>query len=271
MKVLELSKPKTTVLKIGGSVITNKSGELAPKMEDIRRLAKEIKNAGIKNLVIIHGGGSFGHPIAEKYTLKDGFKEENQKIGLAETHYAMTMLNGLFMDALIWRKLPAMCISPSCCIITKKGRIQYFEEKPFNTLLNMGFLPVLHGDVVFDTELGFTILSGDQLVSYLAAKLGAERIIIGVDVDGLYDDDPKNNKSAKRFEHLSLEELKKLQERLGKPTACDVTGGMIGKIAELIPVIEKGIPVTILNAAKPNHIYNALLGERVESTLIGKE
>jgi len=183
----------------------------------------------------------------------------------------MTVLNGLFMDALIWRNVPAVSITPSSCIITKKGRIQLFEENPLKTLLKMGFLPVMYGDAVFDTELGFTILSGDQLVSYIATRFNAERIIIGVDVDGLYDADPKVEKTAKMFRHLTLAELKTLQNKFGKPTACDVTGGMFGKIAELMPAIEQGIPTTIVNATKPNYIYKALKGEKVEGTLIEKE
>jgi len=87
----------------------------------------------------------------------------------------------------------------------------------------------------------------------------------------LYDVDPKVKKTAKMFKHLTLEELKKLQNSLGKPTASDVTGGIFGKIAELIPAIERRIPVTIVNAMKPNYIYTALKGEKVEGTQIEKE
>lgn len=266
-----MSRNRFIVLKIGGSVITDKSGEFSARLEDIRRLTKEIKDANVKDLIIVHGGGSFGHPSAQQYAIKDGFREENQKIGFAETHYAMTMLNGLFMDSLIWRKLPAVSITPSSCIITRKGRIECFEETPLKMLLNMGFIPVTYGDAVFDTELGFTILSGDQLVSHIAAKFSAERIIMGVDVDGLYNGDPKAEKSAKMFNHLTLEELKRLKEQIGKPSVHDVTGGMFGKIAELIQAVEKGIPVTVVNAGKPNYLYKALKGEKVESTLVEKE
>jgi len=266
-----LSQLNPIILKIGGSVITDKSGELAARTRDMSRLAEEIQKANVQNLIIVHGGGSFGHPVAQQYAIKEGFKEERQKIGFAETHHVMTVLNGLFMDALVWRNVPAVSITPSSCIITKKGRIQCFEEAPFKMILKMGFLPVMYGDAVFDTELGFTILSGDQLISHIATKLNAERIIMGIDVDGLYDADPKVEKTAKMFKHLTLHELKTLQQKLGKPTACDVTGGMFSKIAELIPAIEQGIPVTIVNATKPNYIYMALKGEKVEGTLIEKE
>ena len=71
------------ILKIGGSVITDKNGELAARTEVINRLAEEIQKAGLKNLIIVHGGGSFGHPTAQKYGIKEGLKNETQHIGFA--------------------------------------------------------------------------------------------------------------------------------------------------------------------------------------------
>jgi isopentenyl phosphate kinase len=271
MRGLELSQPRPTVLKIGGSVITDKSKELGVQMEAISRIADEILEANTKDLIIVHGGGSFGHPVAQKHAIKEGFKEESQIIGFAETHHVMTVLNGLFMDALIWRGIPAISITPSSCIMTQNGRIACFEDSPLKQLMKMGFIPVLYGDAVFDTKLGFTILSGDQLVAFLATRFNAENIIMGVDVDGLYDADPKTDTKAKMFEHLTLAELRKVQKLLGEANACDVTGGMANKIAELIPAIEHGIPVLIVNATKPKYIYKALKGERVKGTLIEKE
>jgi isopentenyl phosphate kinase len=266
-----LSARRSTVLKIGGSVITDKRGELAAKTHEMDRLAEEIKNANIENLIIIHGGGSFGHPVAEKYRIKEGYKEELQKIGFSETHHVMTVLNGLFMDSLVWHSVSAVSITPSSCIVTENGRIKQFEDAPVKALLKMGFIPVLYGDAVFDTRLGFTILSGDQLVSALALKFNAANIVIGIDEDGVFDADPKLDKTAKMFEHLTLGELKKLQGKLGKATACDVTGGMLGKMTELMPAIEQKIPVTIINATQPRYVCRALRGEKVKGTTIMKE
>jgi isopentenyl phosphate kinase len=266
-----LSEPKPTILKIGGSVITDKNGELAAKTHEIDRLTQEIQEAKVKNLIVVHGGGSFGHPAAERYALKYGYNEESQKIGFSETHHYMTVLNGLFMDSLIWHNVPSVSITPSSCIITENGRIKDFEDTPLRNLLKMNFTPVLYGDTVFDTKLGFTILSGDQLVSTLALRFNARRIVIGVDEDGVYDADPKVEKNAKLFEHLTLEELKKLQSKLGKTSARDVTGGMGGKMAELVPAVEMRIPVTVVNALKPRYVYKALRGESVQCTNIEKE
>jgi len=64
--------------------------------------------------------------------------------------------------------------------------------------------------------------------------------------------------------------LQRIHGNLAKPTAADVTGGISGKVNELIPAVEKGIPVIIVNGAKANRVYRALLGEKVEGTLIEK-
>jgi isopentenyl phosphate kinase len=271
MKVPELNKAKPTILKIGGSVITDKSEELKARTDVIDRLAIEVQKANNDNVVIVHGGGSFGHPKAQQYKIKEGFTEDSQKIGFAETHHVMTVLNGLLMDALIWHSVPAMSVTPSSVIMTRSGRIQSFNELPLRKMLEMGFLPVTYGDAVLDTEIGFTILSGDQLVARLATGLSAERIVIGVDVDGIFKADPKVEKTAGMLEHLTISELRKLHNNFGKSTACDVTGGMLGKMEELLPAVERGIPVTIVNASKPNLVYLALKGERVRGTVVEKE
>lgn len=266
-----MSNKKLTVLKIGGSVITDKNGELSARTEIINRLAEEIKRAKLEELIIVHGGGSFGHPVAKKYGIKEGLKQENQKTGFAETHHVMTVLNGLFMDALIWHNFPSVSIAPSSCIVTKDGRINLFEETIIRSLLKMGISPVLYGDAILDSNLGFTIISGDQIVSYLARKFEAKKIVIGVDVDGLFDSDPKKTKNPSLYEHLTLKELESKKSSIGASNSSDITGGMLGKINELTSAIEHGIPVSIINANKPNRIYKALAGSNVKGTLLEKE
>ena len=263
-----MSETKPVVLKIGGSVITDKNGDLAAKTEVINRLAEEVAKANVKNLIVVHGGGSFGHPTAQKHGIKDGFKQDGQRIGFAETHHVMTVLNGLVMDAFVWHEIPAVSIAPSSCVITESGRIKKLEDEALRMLLKMEFTPVLYGDTTVDEKLGFTVLSGDQIAAYLALKFNACKIIMGVDTDGLYDVDPKVNKNAKLFSSLTLKELREIQGKLATPSTTDVTGGMFGKVNELFPAVEKGIPVSIVNGAKRNRVYRALIGEKVEGTVI---
>lgn len=259
---------KPTVLKLGGSVITDKEKKLTPNLPAIERLAKEISRANVSPLVLVHGGGSFGHPVAEEYRLAEGYKDSSQIMGFSMTHQAMTKLNKLIVESLINHNIPAVEVQPSSCVVTKAGRIQIIEDRPLRKMLEMGFVPVLYGDTVFDSETGFDILSGDQLVSSLAINLNAHRIVVGVDVNGLYTGDPKTDSAARLIRHVTLEELKKLEHRIEGSKVTDVTGGMLGKIFELKPAVEQGIQTIIVNATESNRVYKALKDEEVVGTVI---
>ena len=106
------------------------------------------------------------------------------------------------------------------------------------------------------------------MVALLATSFKSRRIIICVDVDGLYVDDPKLNPDSKLIRRISLEKLKALLGNIGKSITVDVTGGMYGKIAELIPALEKGVEVEIVNANRANRLYRALLNQEVIGTKI---
>jgi len=263
-------KNKLTVLKLGGSVITKKEKLFTPNKRTITRLVKEIKFASVESLLVVHGGGSFGHPVAKKYGINEGFKDSSQILGFSKTHQAMVSLNKLILDTLIQEGIPAMTIQPSSLIITDNGRMQRTDVKIVSRLLELEIIPLLYGDVVLDSVQGFSILSGDQLVSSLAIKLGADRMILGIDVDGLCTSDPKIDPSARLIQYINLQELKNLQHKIGEAKGPDVTGGMLGKILELIPAVEHGIKAIIVNAAKPNNVYRALKGEKFIGTIIEK-
>lgn len=259
---------KPTVLKLGGSVITVKDKALTADKKAITRLAAEIERAKVESLLVVHGGGSFGHPVAKKYGIREGYRNPSQIVGFSETHQAMASLNKIILEALIRQGTPAVTLQPSAFITTDGGRIRRMEMKTVLGLLDLGITPVLYGDAVLDSALGFTILSGDQLVSKMAVKLNAKRIVVGIDVDGLYTADPKRDPSARLIPHATPGELKNLQRGIGGAGTTDVTGGMLGKILELIPAIAEGIPAIIVNATRPHNLYKALRGERVVGTTI---
>jgi isopentenyl phosphate kinase len=262
---------KLTVLKLGGSVITEKNKPMTAKPEVMERLAREIVDADATPLVIVHGGGSFGHTIAKKYKIKEGYSEPSQIEGFSKTHQAMLELNRLVVGALIRNNIAAFPVSPSSCMTTNLGRIEAFYDSTTRRLLDTGFVPVFFGDTVLDSSLGFTILSGDQIVAALAVKLRASRVIFGVDVDGLYTADPKRDSSAQLIPRITLQELRALLHNIGGAQVDDVTGGMIGKVSELIPAVEAGAQTFILSAAKEGNVYKALKKEEVGGTLIERE
>jgi isopentenyl phosphate kinase len=251
-------------------VITNKDKPLTPNLKAIERLADEISRAKPSFLILVHGGGSFGHPFAEQYNIAGGYIDSSQILGFSQTHLAMTLLNSWVMEALINHNVPAVEIHPSSCTVTRDGRIANMELKPLKKMLKMGFVPIIYGDAVIDSDKGFAILSGDQIVSSLATKLRACRIIMGADVDGLYTTDPKVDSSAQLIGHITLKELKSLKHKIEGSKETDVTGGMLGKVEEIIIAVEHDIETVIVNATKPSRIYKALKGEKVIGTIIEK-
>ena len=78
------------ILKLGGSVVTLKDRPRTPNTEAITRLATEVATAGPRRLIIVHGGGSYGHPLV-RHSLS-GYKSSNQLAGFSLTHQAMVEL-----------------------------------------------------------------------------------------------------------------------------------------------------------------------------------
>jgi isopentenyl phosphate kinase len=262
-------RSRPTVLKLGGSVITRKEKAFTANSAAINRLAEEIAEAKIPHLIVVHGGGSFGHPLAKEYAIKEGFRGgAHQLLGFSKTHESMIALNNMVLKALIQHNIAALSIAPSSLIVTKAGRIASSIGEPLRRLLDMRLVPLLYGDAVLDSDLGFTILSGDQLVASIATELNAEQLVIGIDEDGLFTADPKSKEPVDLIRVCTLKQLRHMQKRGQGMPVNDVTGGMHGKLTELIPVIEKGIMTQIVNASKPERVYKALRGEKVIGTCI---
>ena len=255
------------ILKLGGSVVTKKETPMAADHDNIVRLAEEIKAAWPTPLVVIHGGGSFGHPVAKRYGIAEGFTSERQVIGFTRTHQAMVALNTIVVDALLDEGIPAISVAPSSFIATTDGRMSGGGFDNVGRIVVKGMLPVLYGDTVIDRTRGFSILSGDQLAVGLAVSMGASRLIFGVDVDGVYTSNPKLSPQARLIDRLSLEKLEGFVE-IGKALTTDVTGGMLGKVSEAGAAVEAGIEVRLVNASKPGVILKALRGEPVAGTVI---
>jgi len=255
------------VLKLGGSVITVKDEPMTADKVNIKRLAEEIAAARLRRLVIVHGGGSFGHPIAKQYGIAEGFISDRQILGFSKTHQAMVSLNGLIVDALLKLSVPAVSVVPSSFIVTDKGRIGDVDFKVVRHLVDWGIIPVLFGDAVLDRGRGFSILSGDQLAVRIATELDASSLVFGVDVDGVYTSNPKLAPKARLIERLPLEKLRGMIE-IGRALTTDVTGGMLGKVSEAAAAVEAGVGVLIVNASKPGIILKALRGEPVTGTVL---
>lgn len=247
------------VLKLGGSVLTRKGGYMELDRRNINSLAKmlgRVWKSGIRDMILIHGAGSFGHPLVLKYGIREGVRADAQKVSMALTHSACSHLSIALADALVKNGIPAITIPPIAIGRLERGRICRLDRKTVEELLFSGFLPVLHGDMMLDSKLGGSVCSGDQLVSYFGRD--AECIILGTDVDGII----AGGKVVPRITKQNITEV--LSHVKGAETA-DVTGGMRGKLEELL---RTGKPAYIVNARYPERIEKLLRGKKALCTIV---
>ncbi len=245
------------ILKIGGSILTDKSRPMAARPDEIRRVAEEIALAP-KDLILVHGAGSFGHVPAKEYGLPQIFSPE----GLTVTHRSVARLNDLVIDALSRAGAPAIPVHPLSCAMLRDGRIESLATEPIVEMVKVGLMPVLHGDVAMDAARRSGIVSGDQLVSHLASTLKAEVVAVGTNVDGVIF-------QGRPLEKITRDSLPSLEDEIGGSAGVDVTGGMKGKLLELLQLADNGTNSVIFNAGKDGNISRALRGEAI-GTFVGR-
>lgn len=253
---------RLVIIKLGGSVITEKkSNSPVFKYAAARRISKEIA-AVVKlkklGLVIVHGAGSFGHPFAKKFKLDKGYFGERSSKGMSLTKMSVLELNLLIVKELINAGLSACLVGTSTVARTSGGKIISFDLNTIKNLLTKDLIPVLSGDVVIDEKKGISILSGDQIVSFLGKKLSAGKIIFVSDVDGIYDKNPKVHKNAQLIGEINNKNYKTVIKEMKIHNSNDVTGEMKGKILSIKENL-KGIPVVITNGFKKYSVKRALL------------
>jgi isopentenyl phosphate kinase len=262
------------ILKLGGSVITRKDA-LVPTLDvaNLTRISREISESSYNKLIIVHGAGSYGHLYAKEYEIGSEINskdELNRKIkGFSKTQNSVKNLNTLVCQHLQEQEIPTVSIQPSSFIKTDNKRIIKADMELISSYLDLGFVPVIYGDVVLDmdSKIKMAVLSGDQIIKYLAENLKPEKVVLGSDVDGIYNKDPKEHADAKLIKvvtsHDDLESANTIH-------TVDVTGGMGGKLLELLEIAEIGIESEIINANHDNNIKKALNGEKGIGTLIRK-
>ena len=261
------------ILKIGGSILTNKDSVSEVDAASLKRIASEIKSSldnSPKELIIVHGAGSFGHPPAKKYKIGEVFDKSEypqKRIGFCETQNAVKKLNMLICEAFIEEGLPVVAIPASSFMTATNKRITQGNLDSFKRYLKKGFIPVIYGDVVLDDELEICVISGDQLIQYFAMNLNPDVVVLGTDVDGVYNKNPKTHDDAIFFDRFSsLDDL----DTLEGTTNVDVTGGMVGKIKELLYLADLGIESKIINAEVEDNIFKVLENENVKGTVISR-
>ena len=251
------------LIKFGGSVITDKSRYRTFNADRVKRLCKEIKDSGEK-VIIVHGAGSFGHVLAKENRLNDGYLSDSQIPALAQVCYDMRDLNAMIVKELNDAGLPAVSVPTGSCFMMDDRKLIIDDPSVLTSMFDKGIMPVMFGDVVMDRKLGFAICSGDQIMELLTGIFHPSRVIFVSDIDGLYDDDPKNNRNAKLIENVSKDTLDSVRTDI---TVADVTGGVRGKMETMLRMCSGGCDCILVNGAVEGRLLSLLKGEKVPCTI----
>jgi len=261
-------------LKLGGSLITDKTKPQTPRLDVMTRLAAEIAAARDERptlqLILGHGSGSFGHIPAKKHHTRQGVHTQAQWKGFLEVWHAAAALNQLVIQTCSQAGLPVIGFPPSAMVSTREGKITSWDLTPLTNALTAGLIPVVYGDVVFDHDRGGTILSTEDLFGYLALKLQPERILLAGIETGVWADYPQ----CKRiFPKITPQNYPELVKSLAGSNATDVTGGMESKVQQSLEWTKQipALKTMIFSGIEADTVFTALLGDEVGTLIAADE
>ncbi len=251
------------LIKLGGSVITDKSQYKKFNCEQATRLCREIAESK-RSVIIVHGVGSFGHVLAKRYKIQQGLVDFCQVSVAAQIHHDAMELGLLMTQTLIENGIPAASVAPGSCFIADNGRILSGDTEAIRALAHIGIMPVTFGDVVMDRSRGFCIISGDQMMEVMADLFRPERVIFVSDIDGLYTANPKIDPSAELIPEFDAAILEAISS---ESNVDDVTGGVRNKMEAMLRMCDRDRDCVLVNGTVSGRLLSLLRGEEVTCTV----
>lgn len=250
-------------MKLGGSVLTDKTRYATARPDVIARLAKELASAP-GPLVIVHGAGSFGHVLAREHRLAEGDDGDMaRRRAFARLLADVRRLDAMLCDALLDAGVMALPIPTFALGRTLKGDILHFPSHALRKWLLMGYTPVVPGDGVPDAFRKFGILGGDPLMLALAREMRPSRVLFVTNVDGVFDRDPLDA-HARLLPTVAAHDA----PEAGDAVAPDVTGGMGAKLGYAREIARLGLRVEMVNGLAPGRVADALHGRPTVGTVV---
>ncbi|MCL5274703.1 MAG: isopentenyl phosphate kinase [Chloroflexi bacterium] len=258
-------------LKLGGSLITDKTRDNTARLDVIARLAAEIaayKSTHEETLLIGHGSGSFGHAAARRYGTRDGVHSAEGWRGFAEVSVVAARLNRLVADALNDAGVPVVSIAPSASAQCVDGRLVSLDTRLIDAALGRRLAPLVMGDVALDSVRGGTIVSTEEVFAYLAGIYPVSRILLAGETAGVY----RSLAQPDVVERITPQSWAIVRGGIGGSHGADVTGGMASKVRDMLDLVaaHPRLTVRIFSGAVAGNVTRALDGESI-GTLISAE
>jgi isopentenyl phosphate kinase len=266
-------------LKLGGSLITDKTRPYTVRLDKLKALMAEIASAlaGSRDLRLLlgHGSGSFGHFAVMDHMLGhpnpvtakgDAGAAAAYWRGYSEVRYRAAVLNQHVMDTLHEAGIPAISLQPSAMVQATDGAVSNWDLTSVHGALDSGLLPVIYGDIVFDATRGSTVLSTEALMIHLAPQLRPQRILLAGIEPAVWADFPERRHPIERITPSSFEGV---AARVGGSHGTDVTGGMKAKVQEMLALVDRmpGLTVQILSGEQAGNVERALTGAKLGTVL----
>ena len=264
--------PDLVVVKLGGSLITDKRADSALRPEVLARLCRELaagREQLEESLVVAHGSGSFGHVAAQIHAYSQGFVLSS-KGGISAIQWAAHRLHNLVTEALIAAGVECYSIVPGSSLVSRlPGELELFE-KPLRLALELGLVPVTCGDIVLDARLRGIIVSTEALLNELTRQLDPSwfrlrRVLWLGETEGILD---AEGNTVSRVDAHNIEEV--LAE-VGGARGTDVTGGMRLRLETAWELAGRGVESRVLNGLRPGCLEAALAGREAGGTVVVRQ
>ncbi|MEM6701248.1 MAG: hypothetical protein AAF690_01010 [Acidobacteriota bacterium] len=255
-----IERPRCVLVKLGGSLITDKTGHRAVRRGVLRSLAEDL--AGFLSqaspdlrVLLGHGSGSFGHTAAAGTALVSASRVPGDRTAAAVvTQEAAAALHQFVVEELIAAEVPAFSLAPGSFLVTRGGVPEQLFAAPLVEALRAGAHVVVHGDVATDREAGFRIVSTETVLQALVDDLSGELEVLGAlwlgETAGLLDADGHTIPE--------IDSSQDVEELIGVTRGTDVTGGMAHRIAVVQRMARSGVTSFLLDGRKPGRFRSAL-------------
>lgn len=231
------------VVKIGTQAILNEVGSVdIDVLENIARGIHELRRKG-KHVILV-ASGAVG--AARNLVSKDSFTNRILDIELAQIRSSIgqPLLMRNFKDVFDeYEIIVAQGLLTRTDFANRERQIAV--RNILEKMLGAGVLPIINeNDFLTPEELDFS--DNDQLASFIAGMLGAEKLIVLTNVDGLFDGDPQNEHTKKVDEVYEIDS--QIEGYISKKISRYGLGGMTSKIVAAKLSRKLGITMVLANS-----------------------